>query len=177
MEIRRIITGKLEDGSSGILSNEVSAPVTPAALPGLDFHLMWATEDGGSLPTAQETPYAYWPGSHGTRFLLVTWAPQSEVPEIVGDVDALNAEAEAALPGLMGAFEPDNPGYHTSHSIDYGVCLAGEMWLALDQGQEAQIHPGTCVVQRGTRHIWQNRSDQSATMLFVLAGTDDTAKL
>jgi quercetin dioxygenase-like cupin family protein len=72
----------------------------------------------------------------------------------------------------MAAFKPDNPGFHTSDSIDYGVCLEGEMWLVLDDDHEARITPGTVVVQRGTRHAWQNRSDKPATMLYVLVGAD-----
>jgi quercetin dioxygenase-like cupin family protein len=74
----------------------------------------------------------------------------------------------------MGAFEPDHPGIHTSDSIDYGVCLEGEMWLQLDGDERTAvvITPGTCVVQRGTRHSWTNRGDKPATMLFVLIGAD-----
>jgi hypothetical protein len=46
------------------------------------------------------------------------------------------------------------------------------MRLVLDDDHEARITPGTVVVQRGTRHAWQNRSDKPATMLYVLVGAD-----
>ena len=38
---------------------------------------------------------------------------------------------------------------------------------------ERRLPQGTCVVQRGTRHRWVNRTDQPATMAFVLIGSDD----
>jgi quercetin dioxygenase-like cupin family protein len=171
VEISRIVTGILPDGSSGIVSNASADAVSPAALAGLAFYPLWATEAGRSVPDDGK-PYAYWPSQSGTRFLVVTWSPAGSVATPEGDPQQLNADAEAAFPGLMSAFEPDNPGFHTSDSIDYGVCLDGEMWLVLDDGHEARITPGTVVVQRGTRHAWQNRSDESATMLYVLIGAD-----
>jgi quercetin dioxygenase-like cupin family protein len=171
VNISRVVTGVLPDGTSGIVSNAAVDAVSPAALAGLAFYPLWATEDGASLPD-DGSPRPYWPGRSGTRFVIVTWSPAGSVPAPEGDPDRLLAEAEAVFPGLMSAFEPDNPGFHTSDSIDYGVCLDGEMWLVLDEGHEARITPGTVVVQRGTRHIWQNRGDRPATMLYVLVGAD-----
>lgn len=171
MRISRIVTGVLPSGKAGILHNGVVGAVAPAALTGLEFFPLWGTEDGKSLPD-DATGRPYWPGGDGTRFLAVTWAPAGTAAQPEGDEEELQAQAEAAFPGLMGAFEPDHPGFHTSDSIDYGVCLEGEMWLVLDDGEEARITPGAVVVQRGTRHAWQNRSDAPATMLYVLVGAD-----
>lgn len=169
---RRIVTGVLPDGTSGIVTDEEAAAISPSALAGLDFFMLWGTDEGRSLDSRPGSGMPYWPGPGGSRFLLVRWSPASDVPAVAGDPSALTSEAERLLPELMGAFEPENPGFHTSDSIDYGVCLEGEMWLQLDGQHGARITPGTCVVQRGTRHAWQNRSDQSALMLFVLVGAD-----
>jgi hypothetical protein len=171
LKVSRIVTGVLPTGRGGIITNAVVDPVAPAALAGLEFFPLWGTEGGASLEDSHEGR-PYWPADGGTRFLAVTWLPADSVETPDGDQDELLAAAEAAFPGLMGAFEADNPGFHTSDSIDYGVCLDGEMWLVLDEGQEARITPGTVVVQRGTRHAWQNRSDKAATMLYVLVGAD-----
>jgi uncharacterized cupin superfamily protein len=46
--------------------------------------------------------------------------------------------------------------------------LAGEIWLVLDDGSETRLGAGDVVVQRGTDHAWENRSDRVARMLFVL---------
>ncbi|QXW00465.1 MULTISPECIES: cupin domain-containing protein [Rhodococcus] len=169
------MTGYDPRGASGIVENELGTPLAPRALAGLEFFPVWATSsDGSPLQAPDSESLPYWPGAGETRFLLVRWAPRSAVPEPVGDLDALAADAERQLPGLMGAFEPDDPGFHTSNSVDYGLCLEGEMWLRLDGETERKILPGTCVVQRGTRHKWENRSDAPATMLFVLIGADRT---
>jgi hypothetical protein len=173
VQISRVVTGVLPDGQSGILTSGMVDPVSPAALAGLEFYPLWATEGGASVADDHEAR-PYWPAEGGTRFLAVTWLPEGSVDAPDGDPEELARQAELAFPGLMGAFETDNPGFHTSDSIDYGVCLEGEMWLVLDEGHEARITPGTVVVQRGTRHAWQNRSDQPATMLYVLVGGDRT---
>ena len=172
MEIRRIVTSYQPDGISGILEDSPVVPLSPAALPGLDFYMLWATDEGRSLSSTPDAPAPYWPGPGGTRFLVVRWAPADAAREAAGDSAMQLAEAQRQLPGLMDAFEVGEPGFHTSESIDYGVCLEGEMWLSLDDGHEARITPGTCVVQRATRHAWQNRSDRPAVMLFVLVGAD-----
>lgn len=171
MKISRIVTGTLPDGKAGIVSNGDVEAVAPAALAGLEFFPLWGTDDAKSLPD-ESSGRPYWPGPSGSRFLAVTWLPAGSFDQPEGDGDELTAQAEAVFPGLMGAFEVDNPGFHTSDSIDYGVCLDGEMWLVLDDGEESRITPGTVVVQRGTRHAWQNRSDKPATMLYVLVGAD-----
>jgi quercetin dioxygenase-like cupin family protein len=172
MEIRRVVTGYLPDGSSAVQEDSPVAPISPAALPGLDFFMLWATDEGCSLPGSPSNPPPYWPGLGGTRFLIVRWMPSSDAPEVVGDSGGQLAEARRQLPGLLEAFEPGGSPFHTSESIDYGVCLDGEMRLILDAGREVTVTPGTCVVQRGTRHAWENRTDRPAVMLFILVGAD-----
>ena len=66
-----------------------------------------------------------------------------------------------------GAMEEDNPGMHTTATIDYGIVLTGNIVLELDAG-EVELGPGDVVVQRATRHAWRNRSDAPCTMAFVL---------
>lgn len=167
MQITRIVTANLPDGTSGFASNGPAEPVEAAALAGFTFYPMWATEDHASLPDGATRPY--FPGPDGTRLVGVTWAPAGQTAE--GGEEADEAEAERLLPGLLGVFEDGTP-FHTTDSIDYGICLSGEMWLILDDGRESRITPGTVVVQRGTRHAWENRSDQPATMVFVQVGGD-----
>ena len=55
---------------------------------------------------------------------------------------------------------------HRTDTVDYGLVLAGEVYLVLET-EETQLRPGDVVVQRGTRHAWHNRSDQPARMAFV----------
>jgi quercetin dioxygenase-like cupin family protein len=65
------------------------------------------------------------------------------------------------------AFDADEPGMHTTRTIDYGIVLSGEIDLELDEGV-AHLRPGDVVVQRGTRHAWRNRGTEPCTVAFVL---------
>lgn len=59
---------------------------------------------------------------------------------------------------------------HRTESVDYGVVLTGEITLVLEDGSATTVGPGELVVQRGTDHAWENRSDGWTRMLFVLVG-------
>ena len=57
---------------------------------------------------------------------------------------------------------------HRTQSLDYGIVLAGEIDLELDEGRIVSLNVGDVVVQRGTIHAWINRGDSPARMAFVL---------
>jgi quercetin dioxygenase-like cupin family protein len=57
---------------------------------------------------------------------------------------------------------------HRTRSLDYGIVLAGEIDLELDEGRIVSLHVGDVVVQRGTIHAWLNRGTSLARMAFVL---------
>ena len=57
---------------------------------------------------------------------------------------------------------------HRTTSIDYGIVLEGEMAMELDGGSVTHLKAGDVVVQRGTNHLWHNRSDRLCRMAFVL---------
>jgi len=57
---------------------------------------------------------------------------------------------------------------HRTQSIDYGIVLEGEMTMVLDGESETHLKAGDIVVQRGTNHLWHNRSSKSCRMAFVL---------
>jgi naringenin degradation protein FdeH len=60
---------------------------------------------------------------------------------------------------------------HRTETIDYGIVLEGEihvvLHLVLDES-EVRLEAGDVVVQRGTDHAWENRSDRTTRMAFVL---------
>ncbi|HLM29683.1 MAG TPA: cupin domain-containing protein, partial [Acidimicrobiales bacterium] len=86
------------------------------------------------------------------------------------DLEAGLAEVEALLPGLIGHTEPDNPGMHTTITIDFEYVLSGRVVLELDDGATVELGPGDTVVQNGTRHAWRNPFDEPATLVVVLIG-------
>jgi quercetin dioxygenase-like cupin family protein len=65
---------------------------------------------------------------------------------------------------------------HRTQSVDYGIVLSGEVVLVLDDS-ETVLRAGDVVVQRGTDHRWENRSDQTARMAFILVDGAFTAEL
>ncbi len=173
IEPRLIVTGVGVDHAEAILSDGMATPVTIGALPGQDLYLLWGTEDGGASvgTTGRESvTLPFFPGAGGTRLLFVRFPPESSLQAPDGDPDEMAAEAARELPGLMEAFDPGDAGMHRTDTIDYGICLEGELWLELDGGNEVRLTPGTCVVQQGTRHAWRNHGDVQALMCFVGIG-------
>jgi len=85
-------------------------------------------------------------------------------------VRAALADLEAALPGLLDHNEPDNPGMHTTVTIDFEDVLSGRVVVELDDGASVELVAGDTVVQNGPRHAWRNPFDETATLLVVLIG-------
>lgn len=79
-------------------------------------------------------------------------------------------EHAAASPGIAETFEADDPGMHTTPTVDFGVVIDGTIVLELDNGVTVSLSKGDTVVQHGARHAWRNPGDRSATMAFVLLG-------
>lgn len=57
---------------------------------------------------------------------------------------------------------------HRTDSLDYGIVLAGEVDLELDDGRTTRVYAGEIVVQRGTIHAWINRGSTTARVAFIL---------
>jgi len=86
------------------------------------------------------------------------------------DLQAGLAEIEEKMPGVLAYMEPDNPGMHTTDTIDFEVVLSGEVVLELDDGAETVLRPGDTVVQNGTRHRWVNRGTEPAVWAAFIIG-------
>ena len=61
---------------------------------------------------------------------------------------------------------------HRTESLDYGICLEGECDMELDGGETVTIHAGDVVIQRGTNHVWHNRSDAPCRFAWILLDAD-----
>jgi len=146
----------------------------PRAYPGSEFFLLWGTGNGGAVVggSAPREPQIlpFFAGPGGTRLLLARYAPEGSTSPLAGDADELAGEVDEKLPGLRDVFDPDDTsGMHATDTLDYGICLEGELVLELDEG-EVLLTPGSCVVQQGTRHTWHNRGTAPALMCFVGIG-------
>ena len=172
MDVRRIVTGNDGSGAAVVVSDEWVAPVTAGLMPGAEFHPLWGADAALSLPTDGSEPEhkAWFPPAAGFRFGLFTVAPASAQWPPDFDLETALVELDERLPGMADVLEPDEPGMHTTDTVDYCVVLSGQAQLELDDGQRVDVHAGDCVVQNGTRHAWRNRTSEPCTMLSILVG-------
>lgn len=138
-----------ENNASGLAVFNTSIPsVLPTQIAGnLALHLAYATT---SFPTdfstqADVTTYSNFlstpPGifvAGGTVLRVVDMQPGEETP------------------------------LHRTDSLDYGVVLEGDVELVLDGGESKVLKRGDITIQRGTNHLWRNRSKTEwSRMMFV----------
>ena len=171
---RRVVTG-IRDGKSIILSD--GAPPNAhryQCLSGFMTSVCWATAPVPALPQGGEEAAPVRmripPRPGETRLMIVQFPPDATMSGPAFDPVAAGREQALHLPGLAERFESENPGMHTTDTVDYDIVLDGEIWLELDDGAEVHLRQGDVVIQCGTRHAWRNKSTRPATMGFVLIG-------
>jgi mannose-6-phosphate isomerase-like protein (cupin superfamily) len=64
---------------------------------------------------------------------------------------------------------------HVTDSIDYLVVMSGEMHMLMEDG-ETLLKQGDCIVQRGTKHAWVNRSGKPCVIAAVLVDAKRAAR-
>ena len=147
---RRIVTGHDASGRSVVLSDTPSPTTTDIGTAA--FHEIWVTEGmpvqiPATEPESTDRPIRVPPPPNGVMIRFTDMEP--------------------------GAASP----MHRTETLDVGIVLEGETWLLLDDGSETRVGPGDAVVQRGTNHAWENRSDRPVRMLFVLVDGTITDEL
>jgi quercetin dioxygenase-like cupin family protein len=177
-EFRRVVTVLGDDGKSQIHEDAPLPHYDVPVLPGAQMLKLWGSETapapGVAAPADVNDPF--FPGPDGNRWQVTIFppapAPTDAPPAAPSDaeLEAMAAETERVFPGLADKFEPDAPGFHTSDTIDYVLVLEGELFLKLDDGVEVRLTPGSCVVQNGTRHAWENRAAERAIVVAVILG-------
>jgi mannose-6-phosphate isomerase-like protein (cupin superfamily) len=143
---RRVVTGHDANGKSVVLSDGHPPQNHPMAGPdvGANFIEMW--HEGGPVPDLAATPAAE-PNSR----------PFTIMPP------------SGHLIRLIELYPPQQGGtktvMHRTRTVDYALVIEGEVTLHLTDS-EVVLRPGDVVVQRGTDHAWENRTDQMARMAF-----------
>jgi len=105
------------------------------------------------------------------------WATH-EMPVDLGD-EAMARQREASTTTIVGSGSGSvlrigvlAPGtrspMHRTESLDYGICLEGECDMELDSGETVTVRAGDVVIQRGTNHVWHNRSDAPCRFAWIL---------
>ena len=134
---------------------------------GPDSYGIWSTKGANLVPdtTDAEAPasvgYFPLPGETAFKFVSIT-------PQVGEDSEQVDVPAEV----LNEVFEADNPGMHTSDTIDYLYIVSGQADLELDEGRKERVGAGDCVVQRGTRHAWRVIGSEPLVMCAVLLGAE-----
>ena len=164
--VRRIVTGVNAAGRSCILS-DARFPAAEVA-PGTAVRIgLWTTEGapasnkGAHDPVPDGVIVRTPPAHRGGSVIRIT--------DIVPDASHAYDPNELRRRGCKTT--PDrsarHPGFHATDTVDYAICLEGEVWAVLDE-DETLMRPGDVLIQRGTYHAWSNRSDRVCRMLFVL---------
>lgn len=158
--VRRIVTGHDEDGAAVVISDENCPHVIPVM--GIETFAtteLWTTSvpgdnaaEGDPVSKTLRLP----PPDGGAVFRIVEFPP-----------DKLYRETLRPDQQLLEGGGGSDQMMHRTRSVDFAIVLSGEIWCVMDK-DEVLMHPGDVMVQRGTNHDWQNRTDAQARVAFVL---------
>jgi len=146
MSSRRVVTGHDQNGKSIVLSDgppPQNHPMHGSAL-GADFFEMW--NDPDVVPRLSSAP----PAEPNDRPFTIM-PPAGHLIRVI-DI----------YPPQMGG---KRTVMHRTRTLDYAVVIEGEVVLILEDS-EVLLRKSDVVVQRGTNHAWENRSDTMARMVF-----------
>lgn len=170
--MRRIVTGHDQNGKAIVIADaEATNIVRPEHRPGVAIHNLWQIDSSpaevfGATETTDQT-IGLLPPANGSVFRIIDFPPEK------GWIDAVDPEAARSAWASIGAEnvgvkgKPPHPLMHRTETIDFTLCLEGEIIMVLDDS-EILVKKGDAVIQRGTNHAWSNRSNDVCKMLFVL---------
>lgn len=146
--VRRIITGHRKDGLAVVLEDEIVSGAALAEVPDrtdAKFFHVWATVE---MPVSLDDE------------ALVTQREGSQTT-VVGSGSGSVLRIGVLAPGTRSPM-------HRTESLDYGICLDGECVMELDSGETVAVRAGDVVIQRGTNHVWHNRSEAPCRFAWIL---------
>lgn len=143
---RRIVTGHDENGKSIVVSDGLAPQHHSMRGPsvGAEFIEIWNAQQAVPLLTSveaqepNEREFTIMPVAGHLLRILEVYPPQAGGKRTV---------------------------MHRTRTLDYVVMIEGEMVLLLEDS-EVTLKQGDVVVQRGTNHAWENRSDKVARAAF-----------
>lgn len=174
--IRRIVTGHDAQGRSNITFEGVASNVMDLeGWPGLRITELWATEempiDNDGQVDRGARPIRHDPTPNGTIFRVVEIPP-----EPASGVDTSAAFAQMGSHNVPDAGDRARHAMmHVTDSVDYLVVMSGEMHMLMEDG-EVLLKTGDCIVQRGTKHAWVNRSGKPCIIAAVLVDAKRAAR-
>ncbi len=141
--VRRIVTTHDSSGKA-IIMNDGLAPQRGLRARGNVSTLLWGSD---------ETPAEIWTAEDfGMRDNEIEPPPQGSWFRIID--------------------YPPGPGrMHRTDSVDYVVCMSGEIDMELDDGAMVHFKAGDVMVQVATNHSWINSSNETCRIAFMLLGS------
>ena len=177
MRVRRVVTGHDGDGKSVFVDDGVVEPTTLALTP-TSYTELWRADEAPTLPSrgVNGPKTTFFPPFGGYRFIICT-IPSGDHYTAAGDIDleAGIREMQEKMPGAMESNEIDNPGMHTTDTVDMAIIVSGEVVLELDDGAETTLRAGDVYIQNGTRHRWHNRGSEPADIAIAIIGGSRTS--
>jgi mannose-6-phosphate isomerase-like protein (cupin superfamily) len=154
---RRVVTGHDSLGKSVVLSDGPPPQHHPmrGREVGADFHEMWNSTSTVPLLTSVEERE---PNEREFTIMPVC----GHLVRIIDIYPAKDGGKRTAM--------------HRTKTLDYAVVIEGEVVLVLDDS-EVVLKTGDVVVQRGTDHAWENRSDKLTRMAFFHIDAEFSAEL
>ncbi len=138
--IRRIVTGHDDSGKAVIISD--GEATNYRQLGARRSTLLWATKETPAdfLDTEDAGQWRLGtpPPPGGTRFCIIESAPGATYPAL-----------------------------HRTDTVDYVICLKGEIVMDLDDSSVV-MRAGDVLIQLGTHHGWRNETNEPASVAFVL---------
>jgi mannose-6-phosphate isomerase-like protein (cupin superfamily) len=165
---RRVVTGHDAKGRAVVLMDgESPYGFFLEKAGGLQLTELWETRsspaDNSGAKDAADHERRIEPVEGGTVFRIIEYPPDSgRLKTLAPDSFFAEMGAHAASPA-----QRRHPGMHKTNTLDYCVVLSGEIYAMLDEG-EVLLRAGDCLVQRGTRHAWSNRTEEPCVVAFVL---------
>lgn len=175
MKIRRVVTAKDPSGKSVVVSDGQSPrEMVLEHTKGFVSSPQWMVQDIPDL-TQPHTETMADNGSllapaGGATFYVVTFPPDSVMMSADFNPEKAGMEHLQAAPGIVDTFEMDNPGMHTTPTLDFATVIKGTVVLELDDGKTVSLSQGDTIVQHGVRHAWRNPGTEAATVSFVMLG-------
>jgi hypothetical protein len=171
-EIRLVTTGETPEGKSYFAVDEMVPRLGQPWKPRFGVYKVWGHDDlPASLPTdgiPNFGPYRF-PQANGVRIIVYEYPPRGN-PATTPDPDLFAEFERLHGPGIEIIREASSPTHHKTDSIDIGFVLRGEIVLFSDDGAEVTLKAGDVLVQNGAMHTWENRTDETCLIGFVILG-------
>ena len=173
---RRIIADHDEHGKAIITVDGPAPNQKTRDSTGITSTVLWATTNTPADASRGGDPSLTFAGVappvNGSVCRIVEFPPVKDGGKGVDNEAMLK---EMGIHHDPGKPAPRNPFMHRTRSIDYAICLEGEIDMLLDD-TEVKMKAGDVLIQKATNHAWVNNSNAPCRICFVLIDSNEPAE-